>query len=204
MNKILFTIGHSNHSIETFISLLQQHGIDAVADVRSHPVSSHCPQFSRDLLEKSLKQAGMAYVFLGKELGARSENPDCYRKGKVQYDLLAKEPDFQKGLDRLLRGMERYRIAVMCSEKDPLFCHRSVLVSRKIFENGIGIRHILADGNLESQEEMESRMLAFLKVPEKDMFRNRTQCVNDAYSIQADRIAFQDESLDETKEAVGQ
>ena len=91
MANTIYTIGHSNHSIEVFIKLINNHGINAVGDVRSHPYSRFVPQYSQDSLKGALTTAGIAYVFLGKELGARSENPACYKDGKIQYDRLAKE-----------------------------------------------------------------------------------------------------------------
>jgi uncharacterized protein (DUF488 family) len=77
-NRELFTIGHSNHTIEAFIELLQQHGISVLADVRSHPYSRHLPHFSASALKAALVEAKIRYVFLGKELGARPDNPNCY------------------------------------------------------------------------------------------------------------------------------
>lgn len=195
MSGPLFTIGHSNHAIEAFVELLRCHGISALGDVRSHPYSRHVPQFSYEALRGSLREAGIAYVFLGKELGARSENPACYRQGKAQYELLAQEPLFQAGLERLRQGMARYRIAIMCAEKDPLECHRAVLVARRVFEGGEPVQHILADGGLETHEALESRMMALHKIPEDDLFRSREEALLGAYAIHGERIAYQDESM---------
>jgi uncharacterized protein (DUF488 family) len=144
-----------------------------------------------------LATAGIAYVFLGKELGARSENPACYKQGRVQYVRLAKEAIFLEGIDRVKQGMARYRIALMCAEKDPIECHRALLVARRLFESGIPVNHILADGSLESHENMESRLLATCKLPEGDMFKSRDEFVADAYLLQGERVAYQDESMTE-------
>lgn len=133
---MLFTIGHSNHEIEAFIELLRRHRVSALGDVRSHPYSRFVPQYSREPLKAALAQAGVSYVFLGKELGGRSEDPACYRQGKVQYDGLARQPRFAAGIRRVMEGMQRCNIALMCAEKDPLECHRSLLVARKLFEAG--------------------------------------------------------------------
>jgi uncharacterized protein (DUF488 family) len=195
MSKYLYTIGHSNHSIESFISLLQRHGVTALGDVRSHPYSRFVQQFSQEPLKSALAAAGIAYVFLGKELGARSMNAACYKQGRVQYDLLAKEPLFMEGIERLNQGMVRYQIALMCAEKDPIECHRALLVARKLFEAGISVNHILADGSLESHENMESRLLAVCKLPEGDMFKSREEFISDAYAIQGERVAYQDEAM---------
>lgn len=197
MSSVLCTIGHSNHSIESFISLLKRHEVTAVGDVRSHPYSRFVQQYSQEQLKASLAAAGIVYVFLGKELGARSKNPACYKKGRVQYVRLAKEPMFLEGIERVKQGMARYRIALMCAEKDPIECHRALLVARKLFQSGIPVNHILADGSLESHENMESRLLATYKLPEGDMFKSREEFVADAYLLQGERVAYQDESMSE-------
>lgn len=198
MNELL-TIGHSTHPIDVFIGLLKQHGVTAVADVRSHPYSRYFPQYSRDALKEALAQAKIAYVFLGKELGARSENPACYRQGKAQYELLAKEPQFAIGLDRLRTGMNRFKIALMCAEKDPLYCHRAVLVARKVHESGVPVEHIYADGSIKGHSEMEARMLRLLKMPESDMFRGREEILIEAYRIRGEQIAYEDETMLKTE-----
>lgn len=193
--SVLFTVGHSTHPIEVFVGLLKQHGITALADVRSHPYSRHFPQYSQEALKAALAREQIAYVFLGKELGARSENPACYRQGKVQYELLAKEPQFAVGLERLRTGMERFRIALMCAEKDPLDCHRAVLVARRVYESGTPVEHIHADGHLEKHAEMEARMLDLLKMSDADMFRSREEILVDAYRIRGEQIAYEDEAM---------
>ena len=192
---MLYTIGHSNHDIAEFMRLLHLHGVTALGDVRSHPYSRYAPQYSRDALKKSIASAGMTYVFLGKELGARSSNPASYNHGKVQYDRLALEPLFAEGIQRVVQGMERYCIALMCAEKDPIDCHRALLVTRKLSSLGIPVSHIHADGTLEAQETMESRLLRLCKLPEGDMFKGRSEFVSEAYAIQGDRVAYQDENM---------
>ena len=183
---MLYTIGHSNHPIAAFIDLLQQHGITALGDVRSHPYSRHVPQYSRDPLKAAIANAGMTYVFLGKELGARSNNPACYQQGKVQYDRLAQEPQFAEGLNRVRQGMERYCIALMCAEKDPLDCHRAMLVARRLFH---------ADGRLESHQELESRLLTVCNLPAGDLFKTREELIREAYLIQSTRTAYQNDAM---------
>lgn len=201
MNSMLYTIGHSNHEITAFIKLLQEYGITALGDVRSHAFSRYVPQYSRDALKSALVEAGIYYVFLGKELGARSENPACYRQGKVQYDRLAREPIFAEGIKRVVQGMERNRIALMCAEKDPLDCHRALLVARNIFMSGIPVGHIHSDGSLEKHENMETRLLRVCKLPEGDMFKSREDFIADAYSIQGERVAYSDEAMEQAEGA---
>src|SRR5271169_2675230 len=127
MAQTIFTIGHSTHTQEYFISLLSRHGITALCDVRSKPYSRVNPQFNREELQRVLREHGITYVFLGTELGARSDDPTCYENGKVQYDRLAHTELFRQGLDRVQEGVRKYRIALMCAEKEPLECHRTIL-----------------------------------------------------------------------------
>jgi len=202
MKSTLYTIGHSNHSIVAFIDLLRQYDVTALGDVRSHPYSRYVPQFSRDALKTSLAEAGITYVFLGKELGARSQNPACYRQGKVQYDRLALEPSFADGLKRVRQGMDRFCLALMCAEKDPLDCHRALLVARRLYEAGIAVSHIRANEPLESQQDMESRLLALCKLPEGDMFKGRDEFLTEAYAIQGERVAYQDETMDRSEKGI--
>jgi uncharacterized protein (DUF488 family) len=192
---MLFTIGHSNHPMEAFTALLQRHGITAVGDVRSHPYSRHAPQYCRDPLKAVLARMGIAYVFLGKELGARSKDPGCYKQGKVQYDRLAVQPQFAEGIRRVTEGMTRHRIALMCAEKDPLECHRTLLVARKLYQAGVDIAHIHADGSLEGHRTLESRLLDVCKLPEGDLFKQRDEFVAEAYAIQGERFAYQDDNM---------
>jgi len=155
----VFTIGHSNHSSEHFLALLQGAGITAIADVRSIPRSRRWPHFSRARIERWLADAGIAYVFLGAELGGRPDDPALLREGRPDYDLMAATPSFGAGLQRVLDGAARYRIALMCAEREPLDCHRFLLVSRHLRERGVCLRHILADGAIEAHETTEFRLL---------------------------------------------
>lgn len=195
MMPAVYSVGHSNHDINTFIGLLKRHDISAIADVRSHPYSRFVPQYSRESLKASLTSAGISYVFLGKELGARSDNPECYLHGRVQYDRLAKQSVFNAGIQRVTEGMNRYRIALMCAEKDPLDCHRALLVGRALFDKGVPVNHIHANATLESHEQLESRLLALCKLPEGDMFKARELFVAEAYFIQGQRVAYLDEDM---------
>lgn len=192
MSDAIYTIGHSTHSIEQFIELLRQHSISALCDVRSRPFSRRNPQFNREDLKEALARASIKYVFLGKELGARTEDRNCYCNGKVQYDLLAKTDFFKKGIDRVKKGANEYRVALMCAEKEPLDCHRTILVARILSESGIAIRHILADGTIEEHVHALKRLIAMLRMPSSDMFRSEAVVIEDAYAQQGRHIAYQE------------
>ncbi|TAG96219.1 MAG: DUF488 domain-containing protein [Oscillatoriales cyanobacterium] len=156
----LFTIGHSNLSIEAFVLLLQKHQITAVVDVRSHPFSRYLPHFNQSEIKASLSSVGIQYVFLGKELGARPEDLSCYDlSGKALYQRIAATPLFSEGIQRLLKGAASYKISLMCAEKDPITCHRTILVCHNLKEFNLQINHILSDGSLESHQDLEARLL---------------------------------------------
>src|SRR5260370_15864698 len=129
MQQTVFTIGHSTHTLERFIELLKLHDITALGDVRSRPYSRMNPQFNREGLMKHLREAGITYVFLGDELGARSEDPSCYESGRVQYDRLALTESFRVGLDCVREGLKKYRLALMCAEKKTLDCPLTIFVA---------------------------------------------------------------------------
>jgi uncharacterized protein (DUF488 family) len=155
----LFTVGHSNQTLTQLVARLKRHGIDAVADVRSMPYSRRLPQFNRPELEAELPRHGMSYVFLGDELGARREEETAYDGLQAAYERVAQLPAFQLGLERVLRGVNKgLTLALLCAERDPLTCHRAILVSRHLQARGVEVEHILGDGSLESHRALEQRM----------------------------------------------
>ena len=155
---LIYTVGHSNHPIEKFLGLLTGNGITAVADVRSQPYSRRFTQFNKERLAATLNQHGIAYVFLGQELGARSNDDSCYEDGQVRYARLAATPLFKQGIDRVVTGAGKFRVALMCAEKEPLDCHRTLLVSRALEQRGGSIAHILADGSVEPHAHAMTRL----------------------------------------------
>lgn len=187
----IYTIGCSAHPVEYFVELLNKHGIRLVADVRSVPYSRLHPQFNREPLSAVLGRAGIAYEFFGEELGARSGDPACYTDGKVQYERIAETDIFREGLERLRREAQNRRAAVMCAEKEPIECHRTILVARRLVETGSDVVHILADGATETHAEAMSRLLQKLHIPEFDLFRSREEALDEAYRVQGETIAYE-------------
>jgi uncharacterized protein (DUF488 family) len=191
----IFTIGHSTHGVDRFLDLLTQHGIQVVVDVRSAPYSRYNPQYNQIALEASLKNQGIRYLFLGKELGARSEDPSCYVGGRVQYSRIAQTECFRSGIERVKKGSQSYRIALMCSEKEPLECHRTLLVSRVLSEEGMSVLHIHADGQLEEHGTAMDRLLELTSIPGQDLFRTRRELLEEALAKQESVVAYVDENL---------
>lgn len=191
MNKELFTIGYSSFSLKVFLNTLKKYKITAVADVRSQPYSQFKPEFNRENLKEELYKNNIAYAFLGEECGARVDDPKCYIDGKVNYELVAKNPTFKKGLERIIKGMEKFSIALMCAEKDPITCHRTILVCRNLQSAGVEIKHILSNGRVEKHKDSEQRLMRLFNLNHPDMFRSEEQRLEDAYSLQGEKIAYE-------------
>jgi uncharacterized protein (DUF488 family) len=188
MQNTVFTIGHSTHNVSRFIALLLQHKITALCDVRSQPYSRINPQFNREPLKEALKHAGIAYVFLGDELGARTIDKSCYENGRVIYERIARTSLFSKGLDRIEDGLSKYRISLVCAEKEPLNCHRTILIARQVECRGIPVSHIHADGTLETNEHAINRLIRSFSLP--DMFLPQKELIAEAYRLQEEKIAY--------------
>ena len=198
--RMLYSIGYAGHTMERFIRTLMNYSITAVADVRSQPYSRFRAEFNRENLRKNLTDMGIAYVFLGDNLGARIDAPECYVDGIADYDRIARHPKFRQGLDRIKHGMKRYRIALMCAEKDPITCHRSILVFRNLRGSGIALSHILGDGTLEDHGESEKRLLKLMKLDQLDIFSDNSKIFERAYEKQARNIAYRTDHPDQPSE----
>ncbi|MGB0551454.1 MAG: DUF488 family protein, partial [Alphaproteobacteria bacterium] len=145
--------------------------------------SKRHPQYRKDELAARLKGEGIAYVFLGKELGARPDDPKWYLDGRVVYDRIAATPAFDEGLRRVEEGASRLRIALMCAEREPLDCHRTLLVSRHLIRRGVSIGHILVDGALESGEAAGARLATAMGLEEDDLFLDSAARIEEAYRL---------------------
>ncbi|MFN9600424.1 MAG: DUF488 family protein [Dolichospermum sp.] len=215
----IFTIGHSNHKIETFIELLHQHQVTALADVRSSPYSRRFPQFNQSALKTALKTANIAYVPLGDNLGARPRDRNCYIDGMARYDLIAATEAFKVGLNRLIQGSEKYQISLMCAEQDPIVCHRAILICPHLKNAGLEIYHIHKNGDLESNEDLENSVLKQnnlyklsadlennikqlslfdlqpIQTLEKPL--SRAELVEKAYQLQSEKVAYTETTDDD-------
>jgi hypothetical protein len=196
----LLSVGHSNHEFDAFVRLLERAGVTAVADVRSHPVSRRLPQFDRPELDCGLRECGIVYLFLGDSLGGRPAQPGLYDAwGRVDYEKVRATAAFGRGLERLVREQERFTVAVLCSEADPLDCHRGLMITPALVEIGIAPEHILRDGSVETTARMEERLLALTGVGDgllDGLFattlsaEDRRRLMDEAYRLQARRKAF--------------
>ncbi len=187
---LIFTVGYSNHEPDYFLSLLTRHGVTAVADVRSSPYSRRS-WYCSDQLKQFLSANRLDYVFVGQQLGARRDEPECYVENQARYELVAKLPAFAEGIDRLLRGAKDYRIALMCGERDPLDCHRGVLISPALVKRGCQIDHILGDGRIESHSDFELRMVELVGIdPLFDRVASHAELIERAYAERGRELAY--------------
>jgi uncharacterized protein (DUF488 family) len=184
----LLTIGHSNLPADRFMALLASADVTAVGDVRSIPFSRWCPWFSAKALAQRLLGDGIAYIALGEQLGGRPRDPKLYRNGVADYEAMAARAEFVAGLERVVDEIARHRVCLMCAEREPLDCHRCLLVGRALAERGLTLGHIRADGTIEAHAATEERLLA-LAGYDADLFRDRAGRLADAYRCRAQAVA---------------
>lgn len=154
---VLWTIGHSNHTLDRFLDLLGEHRIDVLVDVRSSPYSRYAGHFNREALERAIDGKDIRYIFMGRELGGRPSDAAAYDdEGHARYDVMAESSSFNGGLARLERGIAAYRVAIMCSEEDPEHCHRRILVGKVLTARGTyQLHHIRGDGSSDVEKTVQ-------------------------------------------------
>ncbi|MSP50548.1 MAG: DUF488 domain-containing protein [Alphaproteobacteria bacterium] len=187
---LVLTIGHSDHPWPAFLELLQANEVACILDVRSMPASRRYPQFSRAAFERSLSVAGIGYRFLGDRLGGRPKDSVCYAGGAVDYAKVAATAAFREGLDEAAAMAREKRCCLLCAEKDPLDCHRSILVARHLAPKGFSVSHIHGDGKVESQAEFEKRLMAADEAPLLAEVEDSRALLSLVYNRRGRRIAF--------------
>lgn len=195
----LYTVGHSLHKIELFLNLLGKFGVNCLVDVRSAPYSKYAPQFNINELKFLLKHKGIYYMFMGNELGARREDRMLYStEGYLDFEKVRMTSLFTLGIERIRTGIEKgFNVALMCTEKDPIDCHRNILVAREFYKQNYVINNILENGNLESQEHIEERLLDkyFPNRMQQSLFcleeeKSDEDLINEAYKLRNKDIGY--------------
>ena len=192
MSVTLYSIGYATKPFTKFIAQLQKFEVNVVADVRSVPYSAAFHDYHREPLQRALRQQGISYVYLGKELGPRSTNPAHYDDtGQVQYDRLQRSNNFLDGIERIRTGLAKgLSIALLCAEKDPAFCHRSLLIGHHLARaNALPVQHIRFDGELESQAELEQRLVSIHELGQ-DLFATADDLAGLAYKCQVQASSY--------------
>lgn len=183
----LYTIGYATKPITVFIAQLQYYGIQAVADVRSVPYSKAFYDYHQEAIASTLQQHQIHYVYVGEELGPRSKDDSHYNdQHQVQFDRLMQSTLFLKGVERIQKGIDKpLNIALMCAEKDPATCHRSLLIGYYLQQHRphIQLEHILHNGELESQSALSKRV-SLLHSKGDDLFLTPEQSAKQSYEQQ--------------------
>ena len=205
----LYSIGHSNIAAERFVAMLRAAGVNAVADLRSTPVSRFCPWFSGKHLAELLAREGIGYLPHGQALGGRPQNPALYCDGIADYEAMARQGEFQAGLERLMADASRCRakdcatgrICLMCAEREPLDCHRCLLVARALAARGLAVGHVLYDGTIEPHAATERRLLE-LDGSDRDLFATGLgERLAAAYRRRARAVAYRAKGAAAVKES---
>lgn len=152
--SFLYTIGHSNHPIDTFVALLTGAGVDLVVDVRSVPHSRRFPQFAKKALTNALTEHGIGYRWMGDALGGLK-----HRREVATFDQVAATQAFRAALATLVRLTHTHTPALMCAEREPMTCHRTILVARHLRDQPVTLAHILGDGRIEPHADFEARLV---------------------------------------------
>jgi uncharacterized protein (DUF488 family) len=202
MNNEIYSIGYASYSISDFLKVLADYGIDVVADVRSQPYSRFKPEFNRENLKNVLQTNNIGYAFLGDQCGARIDAPECYVDGKIDFDRVRQNKEFQKGLRRLRKAMENYRIAIMCAERDPINCHRAILICRNLRSEQVVIKHIVENGLVENNLDTEKRLIRIHRLDQALLYPSDAERIEEAYNLQGEIIAYTDPI--DLKRAIGE
>ncbi|MDQ6762496.1 MAG: DUF488 domain-containing protein [Bacteroidota bacterium] len=194
---IIYTVGHSNHSIDYFLELLKTFSIKCLIDVRSVAASSYNPQYNKEPLSAFLRNNGITYLHFAEEFGARHSDVDLLdEEGKVDFDKIRKSWLFKNGVERVwLLHDKGFSIALMCSEGEPFDCHRFSMISIALAMEGFEVKHILRDKTLKSNEDLEKQLLKKYdkKLPKPDMFQPNITTEDQlkvAYQLRNKEIAF--------------
>ena len=198
MNRKIFTIGHSVHTKEAFLELLAKCGVNCVVDIRSISSSAHTPQFNKEVFSRYLKDKSIVYMSFADEFGARhSESGLLDENGIVDFKKVWETPVFLSGVERLRAGVDKgYTVALMCSEAEPFDCHRFSMVSRYLAKNGFTVKHILKDGSLIDNSELESKLLKKYekKIPVPTLFekpfKTAEEKIDYAYSLRNKDVGY--------------
>ncbi len=199
MNNKIYTIGYSGFSIDDFIETLKDNSINVIIDVRSMAYSERYADYNKDHLETKLKNNHIYYRNYITEFGARQENPLYYNsnEGYLDFEKFSLSAEFQLGVKKICDSLEQgYRICLMCAEKNPIQCHRTILVARSFFEKGYEIIHIIPGGNTLTQNQIEEELLRtyFPQRGQLSLFSNSNMTEKDyiceAYRMQNKKIGY--------------
>lgn len=171
---VVYTVGHSTHQLDFFLGLIKTVEINCIVDIRSVPASTYNPQYNQDSFKLFLKNNYITYLHFAEEFGARQTDYELLdNEGKLDFEKVRKTRIFNYGLERIWKGVNNgFRIALMCSESEPLDCHRFSMVSVGLEQDGFDVLHILKDKSIKTNLELEKELLKKYKkkIPQSTLF----------------------------------
>ncbi|HEX8846542.1 MAG TPA: DUF488 domain-containing protein [Pyrinomonadaceae bacterium] len=197
-NKIIYTIGHSTHELDDFLKLLVKNSISCIVDVRSIPFSARVPHFNKEDLRQHLEKNNIVYLHFPKAFGARQKDPKLLdESGRVDFEKVRQTVSFREGVDKLHYCLEQgHKVSLMCSEANPLDCHRFSMISYQLVKEGFLVNHILKHGSVINNSELEQRLLDKYsqKISDESLFGNgnisATSLIDLAYKLRNKDIGF--------------
>ena len=154
----IYTLGHSNYSFDKFIEILKKYNINCVVDI---PYSKYNTQYNKEFFQANLKKLGYTYIYMADEFGAKRRTRNSYNdEGYADFDKVILEEDFKKGIERLKVGCAKnYKIVLLGAMQEPIRCPRAILLGRELIKEGFNVKHIMHEGDLKTQDELEEQLL---------------------------------------------
>jgi len=202
VRKILYTIGYSGFSVPDFIDVLKRYRINVIIDVRSTPFSSYFSAYNKEHLERLLKSHHIYYRNYAKEFGAQQIERRFYTaQGYLDFELFTASDIYHHGYQKIEDGLKQeYVFAFMCAEKDPMDCHRSIMVSKTFNDHGYSVLHLLPAKNPVSQVDIEERLLDKY-FPDRDQLsllseqKDENELITEAYRKRNAEIGYHIEEV---------
>ncbi|MEL7671988.1 DUF488 domain-containing protein [Methanobacterium sp.] len=154
---MIYMIGHSSMTQESFVDILKSFKIDIVVDVRSSPYSKFVSHFNRENIKKSLIENDMRYIFLGDYIGGKPRDNKYYENGKVNYRLISMSDRYSKGINRIIELNNENDIVLTCSEEDPYNCHRHNLITQTLVKKGLEVIHIRKNSKIDKITNLDKK-----------------------------------------------
>lgn len=206
-HPVVYTVGHSTHHLDYFLEMIREHGVNCIIDVRSVAASSYNPQYNQEPLKHFLKNNKVGYLHFAQEFGARQTDPHLLdEEGKLDFERVRKTWWFKQGLEKVWKGIAKGDVvAIMCSESEPIDCHRFSMVSVGLENDGFEVRHILKDKSIKTNGQLQDELLEKYKkkLPQVDLFNphiTREIQLEVAFRLKNKEIGFAPHSIHHNEE----
>lgn len=157
----IYTLGHSNYPFDKFIEILKKYNINCVVDIRAIPYSKYNAQYNKEFFQINLKKLGYTYIYMADEFGVKRKTRESYNEeGYANFEKVILEDDFKRGIKRLKIGCNKgYKIVLLGAMQEPIRCPRAILIGKELVKEGFNVKHIMHEGNLKTQNELEELLL---------------------------------------------